>query len=159
MHAHTHTHERMHTHADTSTCACTHTHTRTHTHTCMHTHTHGHMHAHTHVQAHTCTCIRAHTRMCTHMHARMHMHAHAHHLEPGTLYLPFFTVKYLVKSRHFHLPPSPLLEIQLLLLTPRNPPLVPGRILGHPVSGHSPWPLGSTTSLFPTALLVPVFAS
>ena len=136
---HTHVHVRRHTYAHTRTCACTHTHTRA----CTHAHAHTRAHTHTHMHTHTCT----------------HTHTHAHHLEPGTLYLPFFTVKYLVKSRHFHLPPSPLLEIQLLLLTPRNSPLVPGRILGHPVSGHSPWPLGCTTSLFPTALLVPVFAS
>ena len=64
---------------------------------------------------------RAYLQACARMHADTDTHTHTPRLEPWILYLPFFTVKCLVKNRHFHLPPSPLLEIQPLLLTPGAP--------------------------------------
>ena len=98
------------------------------------------------------------TSLCTH--ARRHRHTHTH-TPSGALnpVSPFLHSQMFGKKQTFS---SASISSSRNPATPRDPrssPLVPGRSLGHPVSGHSLWPLGSTTSLFPLALLIPAFVS
>ena len=101
---------------------------------------------------------RAYLQACARMHADTDTHTHTPSgaLNPVSPFLhsqmfgkkQTFSSASISSSRNPATPPDP-----------RSSPLVPGRSLGHPVSGHSLWPLGFTTSLFPLALLIPAFVS